>query len=104
MQKIIQTRNLGQFQEGLLSVGIKGILKIVLQDQEKIIHYKVQQDNIFRLTFLYFFPSSKKSDKFSHSRKAVLVSSKNVLVLFHLVRTIFLVHLRAVYYILLVFP
>lgn len=31
MQKITQTRNLGQFQVFLLSIGIKGILKIVLK-------------------------------------------------------------------------
>lgn len=49
MQKIIQTRSLGQVQVCMLSIGIKKILKIVLRDQEKIIHYKVHQDS--KITF-----------------------------------------------------
>lgn len=49
IQKIIQTRNFGQFQVCLFSIGIKRILNTVLQDQEKIIHYKIHQDS--KVTF-----------------------------------------------------
>lgn len=49
VQKIVQTRNLGQFQVCLLLTGVKEVLRTVLQDQEKIIYDKVHHGS--KVTF-----------------------------------------------------
>lgn len=59
-------KHLGQlevlFQLYLCSIGRKGILKLVFKGQDKIIHYKVHQDNkiMFSDNPMFPLPSSQK--------------------------------------------